>query len=80
MRLERSGRQRVSRGEIFVDLLPELTLLELGDPDPPISLVIAALAFGATEAAKSGLSEAVKDAYSKLQTKARFDPKAWECP
>src|SRR5882757_637662 len=37
MRLGRSGRWRIARGKIFVDLLsdcPELTLLELGDPDP----------------------------------------------
>src|SRR5207248_1115125 len=37
MRLGRSGCRRIARGEVFVDLLsdcPELTLLELGDPDP----------------------------------------------
>jgi hypothetical protein len=35
--LGRSGCRRIARGEIFIDLLldcPELTLLELGDPDP----------------------------------------------
>src|SRR5437588_9406890 len=37
MRLGRGGCRRIARGEIFVDLLsdcPELTLLELDDPDP----------------------------------------------
>src|SRR5438270_5781213 len=37
MRLGRGGCRRIARGEVFVDLLsdcPELTLLELGDPDP----------------------------------------------
>jgi hypothetical protein len=37
MGLGRSGSRRIARGKIFVDLLsdgPELTLLELGDPDP----------------------------------------------
>src|SRR5437762_7493489 len=37
MRLGRGRCRRIARGEIFVDLLsdcPELTLLELGDPDP----------------------------------------------
>ena len=33
----------------------------------PISLLIAAVAFGATEAAKSGVSEVVRDAYGKLK-------------
>jgi hypothetical protein len=33
----------------------------------PISVLLAALAFGATEAAKAGVQEIVKDAYNKLK-------------
>jgi hypothetical protein len=33
----------------------------------PISLLMAALTFGATEAAKAGVGEVVKEAYSKLK-------------